>query len=87
VEESVKSSSDFNGLADFLGAHQYPYEEYGERREEMRAMKTQKPGLDTGLKALSLRACALSDALSDKGGNFTFWVSASASRMISQAHP
>jgi hypothetical protein len=43
VEESVKSTQYFNGLDDLLGARQYPYEEYGQRREGKLAVKTQNP--------------------------------------------
>jgi hypothetical protein len=43
VEGSVEISIYFKGLADLLGAHQYPYEEYSERRGERLAVKTQNP--------------------------------------------
>jgi hypothetical protein len=43
VEGSIKSARYFNDLADLMGAHQYPYEEYGERREERLGVKTQNP--------------------------------------------
>ena len=41
----IKRSSNFNDLGDFGGARRYPYGEYGERREGMRAVKMQKPGM------------------------------------------
>jgi hypothetical protein len=77
----------FNNLADFVGAHQYPYGEYSERRGGMRAVKMQKPGLDTGLKALSLRGLAFCDAFCNPGGDFAGDVSAAASRMGGKSYP
>jgi hypothetical protein len=43
VETIDKKYNSFNELVDSRGAHQYPYEEYGERREERLAVKTQNP--------------------------------------------
>jgi hypothetical protein len=48
VKEIVKTAIYFNGLGDLLGAHQYPYEEYGERREGRLAVKMQNPGWNRG---------------------------------------
>ena len=44
-------------------------------------MKMQKPGLDTWLKALSLRGFAFSDAFCNQGCDLAFGVPAPPSRM------